>query len=594
MPVPYDPPTVRPLRVCAFDPTRGRNVTNIMTIDVEHEPLEPGPVGRYLAVIDYDAANVCFYDPIDLEDPHVLISSGLPPSESDPRFHQQMVYAVASETIRRFEHALGRKVRWRRHLGRKSDPHHSRLRIFPHALQEANAFYDPALRALVFGYFRASETDPGANLPGQVVFTCLSHDIIAHETTHALIDGLREHFSEPTSVDTPAFHEAFADIVALFQHFSMKEPVLETIRRTGGLIHRVQLAPEVAPGPEGASGQFELTPDNPLVDLARQFGEAMGMRAALRQALGTKPDTHDLQRFTEPHARGSILVAAVFDAYFTIYLRRTRDLMRLARAGGANTTAGDLHPDLAQRLAAEAIKTADHFSALCIRALDYCPPVDLQFGEFLRALVTADIDVVPEDGWGYRAALIEGFRLRGIVPEHVVSFSEEALCWHAPEFTRGERPRCEGLSFDVMAPAETSPKVGRRAQALHRFAAEHARVFGLDPKLPIQPFSFRHIHRVAPDGHILFELAVEFLQQRQALLFPDAPDLGSFTFRGGATVLFDQQGAVRYAVIKRVASEHRLERQREFFQMAGAAGPGAYQATRAGAAARFASIHRGY
>jgi hypothetical protein len=320
----------------------------------------------------------------------------------------------------------------------------------------------------------------------------------------------------------------------------------------------------------------------------------MGMRAALRQALGTRPNTHDLDRFTEPHARGSILVAAVFDAYFTIYLKRTRDLMRIARAGGSNTTAGDLHPDLAQRLAAEAIKTADHFTTLCIRALDYCPPVDIQFGEFLRALITADVDVVPQDEWGYRAAFIEAFRLRGIVPEHVASFSEEALCWHAPEFTRGERPRCGGLSFDVMAPADTQLKLRRRAQALHRFASAHARVFGLDPQRPIQPFSFRHIHRVAPDGRILFELAVEFLQQREVLLFPDAPDLGEFTFRGGATVLFDQDGRVRYAVIKRVESEHRLERQRQFLQMAGAVGAGAYVATRGGAAARFSAIHRGY
>ncbi len=145
---------------------------------------------------------------------------------------------------------------------------------------------------------------------------------------------------------------------------------------------------------------------------------------------------------------------------------RKPTLSTIRRCGrSCSATSRRRTPTLAQRLAGEAIKTADHFSALCIRALDYSPPVDIQFGEFLRALITADIDVVPQDDWGYRAALIEGFRLRGIVPEHVVSFSEEALCWRAPEFTRGERPRCEGLSFDVMAPAETALKIERRAQA---------------------------------------------------------------------------------------------------------------------------------
>ena len=60
-------------------------------------------------------------------------------------------------------------------------------------------------------------------LPGGMVFTCLSHDIIAHETTHAMLDGLHRRFIEPTNPDVLAFHEAFADIVALFQHFTFPE-----------------------------------------------------------------------------------------------------------------------------------------------------------------------------------------------------------------------------------------------------------------------------------------------------------------------------------------------------------------------------------
>jgi hypothetical protein len=141
-----------------------------------------------------------------------------------------MVYAVASETLRRFEFALGREFAWRPNSGPRRNRHGDKLRIFPHAFQQANAFYDPQRRALFFGYFAASDNDAGSNLPGQTIFTCLSHDIIAHETTHAIVDGVRPYFTEGTSADTPAFHEAFADIVALFQHFSMREAVVETIR----------------------------------------------------------------------------------------------------------------------------------------------------------------------------------------------------------------------------------------------------------------------------------------------------------------------------------------------------------------------------
>ena len=107
------PPAVsRPLKVYAFDPSQGRALGNYLTIDVRYEKLDPGPTGKYLAVIDYDGANKCYYRAVNLDSAAVLIRGGLDPTESDPQFHQQMVYAVASETIRRFEMALGRSIRW--------------------------------------------------------------------------------------------------------------------------------------------------------------------------------------------------------------------------------------------------------------------------------------------------------------------------------------------------------------------------------------------------------------------------------------------------------------------------------------------------
>ena len=78
------------------------------------------------------------------------------------------------------------------------------------------------------------------------VFTCLSHDIVAHETTHAIVDGIREFFTEPTNIDVPAFHEAFADLAALFSHFAHKEALLDTLQKTGGKLFQSQLKPEAA------------------------------------------------------------------------------------------------------------------------------------------------------------------------------------------------------------------------------------------------------------------------------------------------------------------------------------------------------------
>ena len=60
----------------------------------------------------------------------------------------------------------------------------------------------------------------------------------------------------------------------------------------------------------------------------------------------------------------------------------------LAREAEASRQAGDLPGPLADKLAEEASRTAEQFFVICARALDYCPPVDITFGDFLRAILT--------------------------------------------------------------------------------------------------------------------------------------------------------------------------------------------------------------
>ena len=141
------------------------------------------------------------------------------------------------------------------------------------------------------------------------------------------------------------------------------------------------------------------------------------MRGGLRQMLGSAPNSKDIDRMTEPHDRGAILVAAVFDAYFTIYMRRTADLFLIFRAGGGSEDPIDLPEALINRLAGAASNTAEEFFTICARALDYCPPVDIVFGDFLRALLTAHTDLHPADPDGVRNAFMQAFRLRGIAPK---------------------------------------------------------------------------------------------------------------------------------------------------------------------------------
>jgi len=600
-------PLNRLLRVFAFDPSfdwqLDTAVINEMTLSLPWEELEPGPVGEYLEVVDVDPASGCFYEPVDLGNRNVLAQNGLSPSESSPQFHQQMVYAVAMTTIRNFENALGRRVLW---ADREVEVEEGgrivhragyvpRLRIYPHGLREANAYYSKVRRSLVFGYFPASAVDPGRNLPGGMVFTCLSHDIVAHETTHALLDGLHRRFVEPTNPDSLALHEAFADIVALFQHFSLAPALRHQIASTRG----------------------DLADQNLLAQLAHQFGQAIGSYGALRDALGgfdpetrawkpKVPDAQEIHRVSEPHARGAILVGAIFDAFVSIYKARIRDLLRIATNGTGVLPQGDLHPDLVDRLAREASTAASHVLNMSIRALDYCPPVDVDFGDYLRALITADRDLVPDDDRRYRIAVIEAFRRRGIYPDGVRSLSDESLSWAGPraleeklsrmlpdsKVLRGLRP-----DWSLRSPREAAWRDMKRcAQDLHDWIVERYPTDGgetfdralglsLDPSATphsiardekgwprFEVHSVRPARRLGPDGQAQTDLVIEITQKRMGFfdrklqeevdsgrLLPAAePD---FYFRGGCTLLIDPEAPkprVRYCIGKGITNPRRF------------------------------------
>jgi hypothetical protein len=586
-------PVARPLKAYAFDPSQGRLLGNQMCINVRYQDLDPGPVVRdyvsdAIAIVDYDGANKTWYKPVDLDDPRILIRSGLDPTESDPRFHQQMVYAVVTDTIQHFEAALGRRIHWRRQERVKGGPRGNlpgdirTLNIFPHAMVSANAFYSPAAHGILFGYFRADRKDPGRNLPGQTVFTCLSHDIVVHETTHAIIDGIRGHFTEQTNQDVPAFHEGFADIVSLFRHFTHKEALIETIQRTGGALYQHQLQVVAPAAAEGGKPQIvaEIGERNPLVELAQQFGEATGRGRGLREALGTPPGSHDIEKITEPHLRGAILVAAVFDAYFSIYVRRTADLFRIYRAGGGSDRPTDLPSSLAGRLVDEASRTAEQFFRVCVRALDYCPPVDITFGDFLRAVVTADFDLHPADEAGIRDAFMQAFRLRGIVPESASFFSEGAIAWERAE--PGRYPAVAGLEFGDPN-GLTSHQKDTNGEALRAYAGANAAALGFDPALEIAVPSFHPVFRINPDGSLRTDMVVELVQRRDVEFDKRGKGLGRFPLRGGVTMIVsrptvDQQqsptaGApVRYVIAKHLHGAEgtfREERQRRYAQRLG-------------------------
>ncbi|WP_299274481.1 hypothetical protein [uncultured Psychroserpens sp.] len=386
------------------------------------ENVDPGPKGEYLEVLDFDAPNECWYQPIDLDNAEVISQQGLKPSEGNPQFHQQFVYTIGMKIIRLFEDALGRKIIWRPNHYNDVDEEDGiePLRIYPHALLEANAYYNSEKNAILFGYFKAEELFQGINIPGSTVFTCLSPDIIAHEMTHAILDSIHPHFIENTNPDVAAFHEAFADIIALLEMVGNKDLVTHQLL--------------------SANGQIDS--ESIFGNLATQVGQASKLgHHALRNMIGyydkkgkwrrIKADRFAQQKTQGYHDKGGVFVACVFDAFIRLYNHSTQDLLRIAKYDENSKEAISI--DLVNRLTKEAIEISQTLLKICIQALDFVPPCDITFGDYIRAMITADMEMTPEDNGGYRVALIESFRDWGFMVDRVNTMSAESLKWSSPK-----------------------------------------------------------------------------------------------------------------------------------------------------------------
>ena len=547
-------PLVRPLRIYTSDPSASQLDGAVTTVEVRYEALGPGPTGRLFKVDPHDSASGRDYPSANLDTAYPMLRAGFDPAPSDPRFHQQMVYAVCTSLYATFRAALGRDPTW----GFERNEDSGRLWLRPHAFRGINACYDKAAGTLDFGYAHAADSKGIRSLPGEYVFTCLSHDIISHELSHAILDGLRSHFTIPSHPDVAAFHEAYADLIAIFQRLRYRELVREAISQARGV-------------PDHAAQ---------LTELARQAGFAAGHDGALRQAIGEDAATLPPYRESEePHARGAYLVAAVFAAFLEIYRRKARPYMRLASGGSGVLPAGELPHDLVELLADQIGMLAQQFQGLLMRAIDYCPPVDMHLGELLRAMITADYELVRDDKDGYREALIDAFVQRGILPHGVANLSEQALLWRAPQV---EHPTLDELSFgrlhfdgDPGRPAG-SEELQRQADALGTYVAQPAmaREFGLvAPGTPgfaaggiglPTVMSIRSARRATPDRRVVFDLVAEVVQCCRV-----APADGpAYPVYCGSTVILDPDGAIRYIIGKSAFGEDRIGQTAQFLASA--------------------------
>lgn len=527
-------PQFRRLWIYTHDPTQSRFAGGQAQVDVAYERLTPGPTGSVFAVCCPSGETM---SPLDLDQPHVLMTGGTRPSAASPAFRQQMVYAVCVRTYQAFRSALGRDITWG--FGKWQDRGSLRLRLYPNGRRKGerghSAYWDREEGAIVFPPMKRNIV--GASMPaGGLVYPALSHDVIVHELTHAVIDGLR--WGQPAAhSDMSGWHEGVCDIAAIFQKFTYESVVARAIRDSGGTLASTELlkyATEVLESGGDAHSR------HPVCELEEESG---------RLVCGPgRVYTADLSA----HEKGVVLRDAIFEAFAEVFVRKTEVLLEVAGVSAHERgQRGVVSKPLASMLARKASKLARQFFELCVRAIDYCPPSYVTPGDYLRALITADAELVPDDPWGYREALVDAFRRHGIYPMGVSSLSPESVRW--PRY-RAEGPSSEtevpGLSFNELrfdldpGRIHSPEELEKQANALGQFVTDgdRAGAFGLrmgaDAGIPVIE-SVRSLRRVGPDGQVLFDQVAEISQERPG---------SSTTGVGGATVIIGPDGVVRYVI----------------------------------------------
>ena len=566
--MPYYP--TRKLTILAMDPSVrvGRQLLRT-EIEIPNEPLERGPTGHRVHVIDYDSSTGVMYRPAVLP-PDFNSSDGRPkdpfadaPDDQlldNPAFHALMTYGIVMKVLARFEFALGRRISWG--FGGHQ------IRVAPHAFAEANAFYADSAQGLFFGYF--------PSLQGKrKIFSCLSHEVVAHETTHALLDGLRERYTDPSSPQQAGFHEGFADIVAMLSIFSAQS-VVEKMVDLG--------MPDVS---ERYVQRADLTPEklrnSAMLGLAQEMGaELSGIHGqALRRSVTLPPGKNHLSsaEFQEPHNCGEVLVAAVLNAYLAVWINRLKAI-------------GDTSKLDRVRASEEGAEIAERLLTMCIRAIDYCPPTDLQFSDFASALVTADWELNPKDEkYQIRSTLLEWFGKYGIEPRAKGRRGRQPGSWDPPP---EKEPFCYTRThFDSMK---------NEPDELFRFLWENRWAFRLNDQAFTRVLSVRPCVRTGRDGFVLRETAVEYHQQLTVeahelhtlgIRKPNGmPGSTQVTLYGGNAVIFDEYGHVKYNIGNAImtkadpGAQERQSRRLEYLWDQGAFGPGASKMR------AFARIHR--
>lgn len=324
----------------------------IVPVGAEGDDFTDGPVCDRLAVIDLDAGNEVLRPPVRLlgrkdasryEVDADLIEATQEAEalwallESD-EFVATSCFATVLYTVQECERRLGRPVTWA-----TASP---QLLLVPRAGELRNAFYERESGSIQFFYWVVHDA-AGVE---RTVYTSLSHDIVAHEATHAILDGLLPDLYNASAPESLAIHESYADLMAIAQNVDAM--VFEASQRN---VDQMQEFSEVA----------------------EEFGAAVRtdteyLRSALNRRTLDPSDTSvdplgypNLADVTDPHVLSQVLTGAVYGAFVRFFRSLKGDTFWKLWASG------------------------DYFSPILIETLNYVPPGELSFADVARAMLVA-------------------------------------------------------------------------------------------------------------------------------------------------------------------------------------------------------------
>ncbi len=284
-------------------------------------------------------------------------------------FIQASVFATVYRTMYIYEQpdTLGRKVRW----GFDAP----QLLVVPRAGWLANAYYERASHSLQFFSFEAK---------GKTVHTSLSRDIVAHETAHALIDGIVPDLYDAYDPQSLALHEGIADLTAMLMAFSSNRLRTAILNKTEGSIR--------------TSTAFS--------SIGEEFGRALdptgkvGFLRSLTNEDRLNPNGDPADE-PEPHELSQVISGVLYELMVALHER-----FRMARAEQLRITETSASGYALFVAAAQ-------FKRMVLRGLDYLPPGEVTFADFGRAILAADQASFDDESW--RLWLRGHFAKRGIV-----------------------------------------------------------------------------------------------------------------------------------------------------------------------------------